>query len=152
MFHFELPSFHSAWQQKGMLFHWKKSFLLIFSNLTISSVKRCVFFARMLALEWKRKAFICAARDSKLAPRSKKKNSAKIDTPFYWMGQFFILRSRKFVNWNSPLFLKRYFFIFRLDTSNKCFFIIIRSTFPVHVDTMRLIMTQNLSPRTEPRS
>ena len=27
-----------------------------------------------------------------------------------------------------------------------------RSTFPVHVDKMRLIMTQNLSPRTEPRS
>ena len=26
------------------------------------------------------------------------------------------------------------------------------STFPVHVDTMRLIMTQNLSPRTEPRA
>ena len=26
------------------------------------------------------------------------------------------------------------------------------STFPVHVDTMRLIMTQNRSPRTEPRS
>ena len=26
-----------------------------------------------------------------------------------------------------------------------------QSTFPVHVDTMRLIMTQNLSPRTEKR-
>ena len=68
------------------------------------------------------------------------------------MGQFFILRSRKFVNWNSPVFLRRYFFICLTYTSNKCFFIIIRSAFPVHVDTMRLIMTQNLSTHTEPRS
>ena len=46
--------------------------------------------------------WVCAARDSKLAPRSKK-NSPKIDTAFLkWanhlypileMGQFFILRS-----------------------------------------------------------
>ena len=40
------------------------------------------------------------------------------------MGQFFILRSRKFVNWNSPVFLKIYFFILLTYTSNKCFFII----------------------------
>ena len=39
------------------------------------------------------------------------------------MGQFFILRSRKFVYWNSPVFLKRYFFICSTYTSNKCFFI-----------------------------
>ena len=53
--------------------------------------------------------------------------------PVLEMGQFFILRSRKFVNWNSPVFLKRYFFFFSTYTSNKCFFIIIRSTFPVRV-------------------
>ena len=40
------------------------------------------------------------------------------------MGQFFILLSRKFVNWNSPVFFKRYFFICSTYTSNKCFFII----------------------------
>ena len=40
------------------------------------------------------------------------------------MGQFFILRSRKFVNWNSPVFLKRYFFICSTYTSNKCFILI----------------------------
>ena len=40
------------------------------------------------------------------------------------MGQFFILRSRKFVNWNSPVFLKRNFFICSTYTSNKRFFII----------------------------
>ena len=40
------------------------------------------------------------------------------------MGQFFILRSRKFVNWNSPVFLKRYSFICSTYTSNECFFII----------------------------
>ena len=67
------------------------------------------------------------------------------------MGQFFIRRSRKFVNWDRPVFLNRYFFICSTYTSNKCFFIIMQSTFPVHVDTMRLIMTQNLSPRTEKR-
>ena len=39
------------------------------------------------------------------------------------MGQFFIPRSRKFVNWNSPVFLKRYFFICSTYTSNKCFII-----------------------------
>ena len=42
----------------GMLSHWKKPFLLIFSSLTISSIKRCVFCTRMLALEWKGRAFI----------------------------------------------------------------------------------------------
>ena len=63
------------------------------------------------------------------------------------MGQFFALRSRKFVNWTSPVFLKNiFFYLFDLYTSNKCFFIIIRSTFPVHVDPMRLTMAQNLSP------
>ena len=66
---------------------------------------------------------VCAARDSKLAPRSKK------NFPQNWylvleMGQFFILRSRKFVNWNSPVFLKRYYFICSTYTSNKCFIII----------------------------
>ena len=40
------------------------------------------------------------------------------------MGQFFILRSRKFVNWNNPVFLKRYSFICSTYTSNECFFII----------------------------
>ena len=40
------------------------------------------------------------------------------------MGQFFILRSRKFVDWNSPVFLKRYSFICSTYTSNECFFII----------------------------
>ena len=40
------------------------------------------------------------------------------------MGQFFIICSRKLVNWNSPVFYKRYFFICSTYTSNKCFFII----------------------------
>ena len=39
-------------------------------------------------------------------------------------GPIFIRRSRKFVNWNSPVFLKRYFFICSTYTSNKCFVII----------------------------
>ena len=74
------------------------------------------------------------------------------------MGQFFIPRSR-----NEPVFLcsvleslyieialflkKDISLLFRLIHQ-----IIIRSAFPLHVDTMRLIMTQNLSPRTEPCS
>ena len=36
---------------------------------------------------------VCAAGDSKLAPRSKK-NSPKIDTPFYKWANFLIPRSR----------------------------------------------------------
>ena len=40
------------------------------------------------------------------------------------MGQFFMPRSRKLkINWNSPVFLKRYFFICSTYTSNKCFII-----------------------------
>ena len=98
--------------------------------------------------------WVCAARDSKLAPRSKK-NSPKIDTPFQKWANFLypvlefalklIPRSRNGPLFytpfqkvcklnNSPVLLKRYFFIFSTYTSNKCFL----STFPVHVDSIQI--------------
>ena len=86
---------------------------------------------------------ICAARDSKLPPRSKT-NSPKIDTPFQKWANFLypvlefalklIPRSRngpifytpfqKVYKLKWPCFFKRYFFICSTYTSNKCFFII----------------------------
>ena len=42
----------------GMLSRWKKSLLLILSSITISSIRRYVFCARMLVFERKEGAFI----------------------------------------------------------------------------------------------
>ena len=47
----------------------------------------------------------------------------KTDTPF-WKWANFLYSVPKFVKWNSPVFLKRYFFICSIYTPNKCFFII----------------------------
>ena len=61
------------------------------------------------------------------------------------MGQFLILRSRKLVNWNSPVFLKRYFFICSTYTSNKCFFII-SNNFKQKIKPWSTILSPSPSP------
>ena len=52
---FELLSFHSAWHQNRNAVSMKKSLLLIFSSITISSICLC---AHMLVSQWKERAFI----------------------------------------------------------------------------------------------
>ena len=54
----ELPNFHSAWHQNRNAVSLKKEpFLLIFSSITILSMRRHVYTHVRLVLEWKETAF-----------------------------------------------------------------------------------------------
>ena len=55
---FELPNFHSAWHQNRNAVSLKKEpLLLIFSSITILSMRRHVYTHVRLVLEWKERAF-----------------------------------------------------------------------------------------------
>ena len=55
---FELPSFHSAWHQIGMLSRWKKVFPLDFQQYNHFKYQKICLCASMLVFEWKERAFI----------------------------------------------------------------------------------------------